>query len=76
MIMAQNIALPVDASVIGHEAKVEAKPGLFARLVNAVHAARQRRTESEVAQYIRMNGGYLTDEVEREISRRYGRMVE
>ncbi len=29
--------------------------------------------ESEVARYIAANGGQLTDEMEREISRRFGR---
>jgi hypothetical protein len=76
IIMAQNIALHSDAAVIGHADHTETKPSLLARLINAVHVSRQRRAESEVAQYIRMNGGQLTDEVEREISRRYGRMVE
>ena len=50
----------------------QAKPGLFARFLGAMHEARQRAAEREIAKYIECRGGTLTDEIEREISRRYG----
>jgi hypothetical protein len=45
--------------------------GLFARLVDAIAAANQRRAEREITRFLANHGGKLTDEVEREIERRF-----
>jgi hypothetical protein len=42
------------------------------RLGEAVTASRRAQAEREVARFIENQGGRLTDEVEREISRRFG----
>ena len=54
------------------EATTVARPSLFARLVNAMIAARQRQVDREVAHYlIDSAGGKFTDQAEREIERRF-----
>ncbi len=45
--------------------------GLFARLLDAMIAARQRQAEREIAAFLRSAGGKFTDETEREIERRF-----
>ena len=42
------------------------------RLGAAAIAARQAQAEREIARFIETQGGRLTDDVEREISRRFG----
>ena len=42
------------------------------RLGDAAAASRRAQAEREVARFIEAQGGRLTDEVEREISRRFG----
>jgi hypothetical protein len=37
-----------------------------------IEGAQRRRVEAEVARHISVNGGVITDEVERQISRRFG----
>jgi hypothetical protein len=41
-----------------------------------MYAAERKDRESKVARYINDNGGVLTDELERQISRNFGRIVE
>jgi hypothetical protein len=48
---------------------------IFQRFIKAVRESRQRAVEREVERFIRNNGGRLTDELEREISRRFGGIV-
>jgi hypothetical protein len=48
---------------------------IFQRFIKAVRDSRQRAVEREVERFIRNNGGRLTDELEREISRRFGGIV-
>jgi len=48
-----------------------AKRGLFLRLFDAIEAANKRRAEREIARYLGAAGGKITDEVEREIERRF-----
>jgi hypothetical protein len=48
-----------------------ARRGLFARIADAIAAANQRRAEREIARFLSTHGGRLTDEVEREIERRF-----
>jgi hypothetical protein len=42
------------------------------RLGGAIAASRRAQAEREIARFIESQGGRLTDEVEREISRRFG----
>jgi hypothetical protein len=42
------------------------------RLGEAITASRRAQAEREIARFIEGQGGRLTDEVEREISRRFG----
>lgn len=51
--------------------KAKAKRGLFARMLDAMVAARMRQAEREVARYLADTGGKFTDEAEREIERRF-----
>jgi hypothetical protein len=44
---------------------------LWQRLVAAMMESRQRQVEREIAHYLAANGGKFTDEVEREIERRF-----
>ena len=45
--------------------------GLLRRFFDAMMASRQRQVDREIARYIRDNGGRLTDNIEREIERRF-----
>ena len=45
--------------------------GLLRRLVDAMVASRQRQAEREIARFLQANGGRLTDNLEREIERRF-----
>lgn len=51
--------------------KVVAKRGFFARLMDAMMAARMRQAEREIAHYLDHTGGKFTDDAEREIERRF-----
>ena len=44
---------------------------LLAQALAAMHAARQRQAEREIALYLHSIGGKFTDEAEREIERRF-----
>lgn len=45
------------------------RPGLFKRILDALHNSRRRQAEAEIARYLRMSGTTrLTDQVEREIA--------
>jgi hypothetical protein len=46
-------------------------PGFFARFFRAMHEARLRQAEREIALYLERTGGKLTDTTEREIERRF-----
>ena len=47
------------------------KRNVFLRLVDAIEQANMRRAEREIARYLRRTGGKITDDVEREIERRF-----
>jgi hypothetical protein len=51
------------------EAPVRKRPSFFSRFVTAMNLARQRQAEREIERYLRNNK--FTDEVEREIERRF-----
>ena len=44
---------------------------LFGRLLDAMMVSRQQEAEREIARYLAGTGGKFTDEVEREIERRF-----
>lgn len=46
------------------------------RLSERMYASERRERESNVTRFINENGGVLTDELERRISRNFGRMIE
>ncbi|MGE0063401.1 MAG: hypothetical protein AB7T86_15130 [Xanthobacteraceae bacterium] len=43
----------------------------FVRVLNALIESRQRHADREIAQYLKLTGGKLTDDVERNIERRF-----
>jgi hypothetical protein len=47
-----------------------ASRGLFSLLLAAILESRQRQAEREIARFIELNGGLLTDNIEFEIERR------
>ncbi len=47
------------------------KPSLLARFFTAMMESRQRAAEREIARYVHLNGGKLTDSIEFEIERRF-----
>ena len=46
--------------------------GLFASIWDRLAHSRQRRVDSEVGQFLASHGGQLTDDLERQISRKFG----
>ena len=79
--MAQTYPHPFTASLLdsteaerprfGARARARARAAL-ARIGDALTASRRIQAEREVARFIELNGEQLTDELEREISRRFG----
>jgi hypothetical protein len=43
---------------------------VFAALLNAMYEARRRQTERDIANYVALRGGRITDDLELEIERR------
>ena len=70
------MAHPITMQGHGESLSHEHAPTFFERLSRVFWAAQNRRAEKTVAKFIARNGGELTDDLEREISRRYGHMVE
>jgi hypothetical protein len=46
-----------------------ARPGVFARLFNALMESRERQAEREIARFIELRGGKFTDETDRLIGK-------
>ncbi len=63
-----------DVTVADTRANAE-KGGILKRIVGAMFEARRRQADQEIARYITLNGGVMTDDLERAISRRYGAIV-
>jgi hypothetical protein len=66
-----------EAAPVAHvPARIEAKPAsaprrsMWKAIFDAIWVSRQRQADIEIARYIAMSGGKLTDGMEREISRR------
>jgi hypothetical protein len=45
--------------------------GVWRRFLDAIIASRQRHADYEIARFLGTHGGRLTDEIEREIERRF-----
>ena len=69
MAFASHALSPSDTVLTG--TATPAGPGFFKRFIRALHDARLRQAEREIALYIDRTGGKLTDSVEREIERRF-----
>lgn len=54
-----------------HVVAATARKGLFARFMAGLYEARSRQAEREIAYLIDLKGGRLTDDVERQIERRF-----
>ena len=72
--MARDFAL-YDSSPVAVNATAGSAPSIWTRLIKSFAASRQRRADSAVERYIAINGGRLTDNLERDISRKFGRMA-
>ena len=46
--------------------------GVFASIAARITMARQRRIDGEVGKFLESHGGQLTDDLERQISRKFG----
>jgi hypothetical protein len=77
--MARSIGFELDAmdatQVVSSGVRAPQKPSLFARFFASLMLSRQRAADREIERFIEMRGGRLTDETEREISRRYGNLA-
>jgi hypothetical protein len=77
--MTRSIGFDLDAidatQVAAPSVRAPQKPSLFARFMTAMMVSRQRAADREIERFIAMRGGRLTDETEREISRRYGNLA-
>jgi hypothetical protein len=72
--MARDIAFDIGYGPT-ETAEAPRRDGFFTRLFRAIEASRQRAAEREIERWLQMNGdGRLTDELEREIERRMGRI--
>ncbi len=68
----------LDSHADGFEAKHQDafRPSVLTRLMAALTMARHRSNERDIARFIAARGGALTDDMERELSRRFGSIVE
>jgi hypothetical protein len=69
MAFASHALSPSDTALTG--TATPARPGFFKRFIRALHDARLRQAEREIALYINRTGGRLTDSIEREIEQRF-----
>ena len=60
----------LDASAATDHVATRPKPGLFARLLAAIMESRQRQADREIARFVELNGGRLTDGLEFRIEQR------
>ena len=49
--------------------------GFWRRFLEMVETSRMRAAECEIARFIQLNGGHMTDSMEREIEKRLGRFA-
>jgi hypothetical protein len=65
-------AFPGSAAALPGPAESHPRPGILSRLMAAIVASRRARAEAEIGRFIEAHGGRVTDDLEREISRRFG----
>ena len=63
---------PIDEPSPSEHVALPSLSRLWKRFTMAVHAAQQRRMEAEIARFITRSGGVITDDMERQINRRFG----
>jgi hypothetical protein len=76
--MARSIGFELDAMdamAVSPRAVAPQKPSLMSRFFTSLMLSRQRAADREIERFIQMRGGRLTDDTEREISRRYGNLA-
>jgi hypothetical protein len=73
--MAKDIARDNEARSVAGTEKRPTQGGTFQRFAKWLRDTRRRTAEREVAHLVRENGGELTDELERKISRVNARIV-
>ena len=59
-----------EAATSRGQAGAEPRRGIWGRILHSIWTSRQRQADREIARYLALNGGKLTDSVEREIMRR------
>ena len=69
MAYAPSVLAPRDLAFTPTPART--RRGLLRRLLAAMMESRQRQADREIARYLAGTGGKFTDEVEREIERRF-----
>ena len=69
--MARDLTL--DCTLVDDAAPVRKR--LLRRIYDRMIAGQQARADRVIEQYIATRGGVLTDDIEREISRKYGGIV-
>ena len=60
------------AAVVGTRVEPTGITAVFKAIAERLSLARQRRVDTEVGKFLKAHGGHLTDDLERQISRRYG----
>jgi hypothetical protein len=73
--MARSLSFNLDAMDATQVVPASTKPSIFARFVTSLMESRQRAADREIERFIAVRGGRLTDETEREISRRFGNLA-
>ncbi len=69
--MATVPTIPARALGSYDNAAVRRRSSLWSRLAKAVSTARMRAADREIARFIELNGGRITDSIERKIERRF-----
>lgn len=72
--MATTFNASINTEFAGTESVAPKSTGVLGRIYAAMIASRQRAAEREIERYIQLNGGTLTDHLERNISRNFGRI--
>jgi hypothetical protein len=74
--MARDCAFDIDAAPAAAPAADRPARSIWRRMLDHIVASRQAKAEREIERYIRMRGGQLTDDIEREIGRKFGTIVD
>jgi hypothetical protein len=71
--MATTISADLATSASTETTVAQPRAGFFKRVLTAMIESRERAAEREIERYIAMHGGMLTDSIERDLSRNFGR---